>query len=71
MNQTFEEIKKMCYAVLDLINTFEQFASMPSCNTCMVKKNCAYAPKLGEKTRINCFAYVGKDDKKDEEKKNG
>ena len=42
------------------IEYMETISKLPTCENCKVKKDCTYAPKLGEYTRINCFAWVQK-----------
>ena len=37
--------------------------ALHDCNDCKAKKDCPKAPKIGQQTRINCFAWVGKENK--------
>lgn len=56
---TNDELKTMCYQIIDLINYQENIAKLNGCNTCGKSKSCIYVPKLGEYERINCFAWEG------------
>lgn len=35
-------------------NEFEKLMALPNCNDCADKSFCAFEPKLGEFTRVNC-----------------
>ena len=56
------ELKAMCYKIIDLVEYVEQMGRLGDCNTCMCQKNCTHVPKPGQSVRINCFAYVGKEE---------
>ena len=52
-----EEVKKTLYHIIDAINYAERITQLPCCNDCG-RKNCSYAPNVGEYTRINCFYWI-------------
>lgn len=54
---TNEELKALCYKIIDLIDYEEHISKLHNCNTCAAKRDCPKAPRLGEWTRINCFAW--------------
>lgn len=56
---TNEELKALCYKIIDLIDYAEHIGELHDCNTCVAQKNCIKAPRPGEWTRINCFAWEG------------
>lgn len=58
---TNNDIKTLCYRIIDFIDYQEKIDSLKDCNTCLCQKNCKYAPRAGEFTRINCFAWVGEE----------
>ena len=58
---TNEELKALCYKIIDLIDYAERIGKLPNCNTCSGQKYCTKAPKVGEMVRINCFAWEGKE----------
>lgn len=36
------------------LESYESLLDLPNCNNCGILKTCKYAPKLGERVRINC-----------------
>ena len=36
------------------LESYESLIDLPNCNDCGILKTCKYAPKLGERVRINC-----------------
>ena len=36
------------------LESYESLIDLPNCNDCGILKHCKYAPKLGERVRINC-----------------
>lgn len=58
---TNEELKAVCYKIIDLIDYAEHIGDLHDCNTCVALKSCTEAPKPGEWTRINCFAWEGEE----------
>lgn len=45
----------------EAIRYYEETIALPDCNTCGKKKTCGYCPKIGERTRINCPLWEGKE----------
>lgn len=65
-----DDIKSLCYRIIDLIDYVDRISKLHDCNDCMAKNSCHYVPKLGQQTRINCFAWVGdQEDKANENKR--
>lgn len=56
-----DDIKSLCYRIIDLIDYVDTISKLHDCNDCKAKRNCPYVPKLGQHTRINCFAWVGEE----------
>ena len=56
IEQNAEEFARMLNYVADCITYTHKVQSYKDCNTCKDRK-CKYRPKLGEMTRINCFAW--------------
>ena len=54
-----QDIKSLCYRIIDLIDYVDRINKLHNCNDCKAKNNCPKVPKLGEQVRINCFAWVG------------
>ena len=50
----------LTYAQSCLVFT-ETMKKQHDCNDCLAKKDCQYAPKLGQVTRINCYGWVGEE----------
>lgn len=42
-------------------NEFEKLMELPNCNDCADKSFCAFEPKLGEFTRVNCPLHKPKE----------
>lgn len=47
-------------SILDHLVLLREIQNTGDCNTCKVKKNCRFAPKIGEIVRYNCPFYNGK-----------
>lgn len=54
-----QDIRSLCYHIIDLIDYVDRINKLHNCNDCKAKNNCPKVPKLGEQVRINCFAWVG------------
>lgn len=54
-----QDIKSLCYRIIDLIDYVDSISKLHDCNDCKAKNNCPQVPKLGQQVRINCFAWVG------------
>lgn len=59
-----QDIRSLCYRIIDLIDYTDMISKLHDCNDCKAKKDCPKAPKLGQMTRINCFAWVGDQEEK-------
>lgn len=46
-------------AIEDLLAYLANIDSLPSCNTCLKKGLCEFAPRPGQYCRINCPAWLG------------
>lgn len=55
-------IRSFCNDVLKMCDYVDYMSKLHDCNDCKSKKDCPYAPKLGEQVRINCFGWVGETD---------
>ena len=42
---------------------FESILSLPSCQTCRIRRDCKHCPLPGQIMRYNCFSWVGEDEK--------
>lgn len=59
-----QDIRSLCYRIIDLIDYTDRISKLHDCNDCKAKKDCPNVPKLGQMTRINCFAWVGDQEEK-------
>lgn len=60
-------IDEMIFDIADAIqkaNEFDRIMTLPNCNNCGKVKECEYAPKPGERVRINCALWEGRDEQK-------
>ena len=45
---------------IDYLRLLKNIMDTGDCNTCLARKDCTEAPKIGQMVRYNCYAYVGK-----------
>lgn len=64
MDRITEDIRLMCYRILDALILMDNIERLPNCNNCKKKLNCEHGVKWGEMVRVNCFEW----EKPDEEK---
>ena len=62
-NVSYSDIKIILQKLINAIDYIERINAQNDCNTCVARKNCTQAPKLGEMVRINCFAWEGNTEK--------
>lgn len=54
MTLSTSELKNVVAGILGIMDYAERVNALPDCNDCGKAKECEYAPKPGEYTRINC-----------------
>lgn len=57
-------IDEMIYDLAEALNKaaeFDHIMALPNCNGCRKQKECEHVPKWGERVRINCPLWEGKE----------